>query len=274
MSLREQLPSEIKSILRYLYYFPIDTLDFLLGRRDELTPPRRMNLAGDGDFKEKGREFFKYFVELGGLSPGDIILDAGCGIGRMAVPLTGYLTTGRYEGFDIIAKEIEWCMEKIGTKHPNFHFQCADVYNKSYNPDGRFKASEYKFPYADESFTFLFMTSVFTHMIPEEMENYFSEIARVLKKKGRCLVTFFLLNRESSDLIEQRKSHLDFRFEGKGFRTISETKPEEAIAFDEVYVRNLFTKNGFELSTPIQYGSWCGRAVFLSFQDIVIAVKR
>ena len=60
------------------------------------------------------------------------------------------------------------------------------------------------------------MSSVFTHMIPVEMENYLSEVSRVLKKKGKCLITYLLLNCESSDLIEQRRSKLDFRFEGKG----------------------------------------------------------
>lgn len=64
MSIREQLPPEIKSKLRYLYYLPIDTIDYLLGKRDELTPPRKLNLAGDGDFKEKGREVFRYFVDF------------------------------------------------------------------------------------------------------------------------------------------------------------------------------------------------------------------
>jgi SAM-dependent methyltransferase len=107
MSIREQLPPEIKSKLRYLYYLPIDTIDYLLGKRDELTPPRILKLAGDGDFKEKGREVFRNFVDLCDITSNDLVLDVGCGIGRMAVPLTSYLTTGKYEGLDIIPQEIE-----------------------------------------------------------------------------------------------------------------------------------------------------------------------
>ncbi len=183
--IKQSMPRPIKSIMQKIYYFPADTIDSLLGRRDELTPPKGINFAGAGDFKEIGGEFLQYFIELGELKPNGKVLDVGCGIGRMAVPLTNYLTDGgTYEGFDIVADGINWCRKEISPKYPNFHFQSADIYNKEYNPKGKYKASEYKFPYGDESFDFVFLTSVFTHTLPNDMENYFSEIARVLKRGG------------------------------------------------------------------------------------------
>ena len=42
-------------------------VDFLLGRRGELVPPRYLNFAGDGDFEAAGDEFLRYFVEFGRL---------------------------------------------------------------------------------------------------------------------------------------------------------------------------------------------------------------
>lgn len=51
-------------------------------------------------------------------------------------------------------------------------------------------------------------------------------------------------NRESLDLREQRRSKLDFRLEGKGFRTISESTPESAVAFNEEYVQGINAKKG------------------------------
>ena len=120
------------------------------------------------------------------------MLDIGCGIGRMAVPLTRYLNEqGSYEGFDIVAEGIDWCTKKITPKYPRFSFHLADVYSQKYNPEGTFSASEYPFPFKDESFDLVFLTSVFTHMLPPDVENYMKEISRVLKRNGSCLITFF-----------------------------------------------------------------------------------
>lgn len=152
------------------------------------------------------------FKKIGKYRSVRVGLHAGCGIGRMAVPLTGYLSAeGSYEGFDIVPEGVRWCQENITPKYPNFRFQIADVHNDRYHPEGSQKASEYRFPYADGSFDFVFLTSVFTHMLPQDMENYLSEISRILRSGGRCLITFFLLNAESLKLIEMGASDLDFQ---------------------------------------------------------------
>lgn len=259
-----------------IYYYSLDFIDLLLGRRDELIPKRRMSASvGDGDFKERGEEFFRYFIELGGLKPTDRILDAGCGVGRMAVPLTTYLDKdGSYEGFDIVAGGINWSTKTITSKYPNFRFQLADIYNSSYNPKGGYKASEYKFPYENESFDFVFLTSVFTHMLPMDIENYLSEITRVLKRGGKCFITFFLLNAESVKLIEAKLSTLDFKYTFEEYSTISKNAPESAVAYNEYLIKKLYEKYGLTMAEPIHYGSWCGRKEYLSYQDIVLAVKK
>ena len=84
-------------------------------------------------------------------------------------------------------KGIAWCQENITPKHPNFRFQVADIRNKEYNSGERFAASEYEFPYEDASFDFVLLTSVFTHLLPNEVENYLSEIQRVLAPGGGVL---------------------------------------------------------------------------------------
>lgn len=243
--------------------------------RDELTPSKKMNLSiGGGDFKKIGDMFRQYFIEFGELKPNEKVLDVGCGVGRMAVPLTEYLDKrGSYEGFDIVAEMINWCIEKITPKYPNFNFQLADIYNKHYNPKGRYKASEYKFPYENESFDFVFLTSVFTHMLPQDMENYFYEIVRVLKKDARCLITFFLLNADSLKLIDAKLSPLNFKYDVGGCRTTDKNEPETAISYDESYIRGLYNKYGLNIKEPIYYGNWCGRDNFLSYQDIIIAQR-
>lgn len=242
--------------------------------RDPLVPPRSMIFIGDGDFKKTGDEFKRYFIEIGGLQPHHRILDVGSGIGRMAAPLTSYMSAqGEYHGFDIVLKGIEWCRKEISSRYPNFHFLHADIQNMAYNPDGVYQAVSYQFPYETESFDFVFLTSVFTHMFPADMENYLKEIARVLKKNGRCFITYFLLNVESEKLIHSDLSSQKFIYDLNGCFTTDKDNPEWAIAFKEKAIRDLFAKNGLDIAEPITYGSWCGRKNFLSYQDIVLGTK-
>jgi len=244
------------------------------GSSPKLLPPKSLQRYIGGAYKEVGAEFFGYLTGLCGLQPDDVVLDVGCGSGRMALPLTDYLHgEGRYAGFDISEKAIAWCKENITQSHPNFVFEVADIQNSFYNPKGKFKSSEFPFPYPDASFDVVFLTSVFTHMFPPDVKHYLHEIARVLKPGGQCLTTFFLLNDESSKLTKARKGTLNFEHEGPGYRTTDKKRPEAAIAYPEAFVRDLHAECGLALQEPIRYGSWCGRPQYLSFQDILISAK-
>lgn len=272
--LKRHLPSRLKKTLRLFYCYSIDFAESILGLRDEFTPPRSKIFVGDASFRKPGEEFLRYFLELGGLKPDERVLDVGCGIGRMAVPLTRYLSPrGEYRGFDIVKEGIDWCQGRISPKFPNFHFQLLDIYNRNYNPGGTLRAHECRFPCETGYFDFVLLTSVFTHMLPADMENYFSEIARVLKRGGRCLITFFLLNAGSRSLIASGESKLDFRYEIDGTLTVDERTPEAAVAYDENRIRMTHEKYGLRITEPIRFGSWCGRRHYLSYQDIVVAVK-
>lgn len=236
-----------------------------------MVPPRSKIFVGDGDFEKIGFEFFNYFLSLCSLKPGASVLEVGSGVGRMAIPLTGYLKYGRYEGIDIVPAGIKWCRENITKKFANFNFIHADIKNKLYNPKGKINAENFKFPFPDESFDFVFLTSVFTHMLPKEVENYIVEISRTMKKKGNALITFFLLNSHSISYVNTKGN----RFCGKieNHRIIDPNIPEAAIAFEEDYIKTLLKRNRLKIEDPIYYGSWCKREDSLSAQDILIVKK-
>jgi SAM-dependent methyltransferase len=251
-----------------------DLFSFAKRWRLVLPPTRLTMIYGTSDIKtflKNGEDFYRDSLEIGNLRPTENVLDIGCGIGEKTRPLVGYLN-GRYEGVDIIKVGVDWCRKNISSKHPNFHFQLIDVYSNFYNPKGKYKASEYKFPFKDESFDFIYLGSVFTHMLPADVENYVFEIARMLKKRGRCLATFFLLNNESQELIQAGKSTLAFKYALDGHLTISKEQPEAAICYDEGYALKLFERAGLVTRAPI-YGSWCERKTFRIYQDYVLGVK-
>lgn len=247
---------------------------------EELLPPERMlgMFGGARSFKQEGQRLVRYFKEACDLKPDDHVLEVGCGVGRIAIALTGYLTAqSRYEGLDIVAARINWCKENISPRWPNFTFQLADISNTASNPQGIISAKDYTFPYGDEEFDFAFLISVFTHMLPADVEHYLAEITRVLRKGARCLISFCLLNDESLKLIEEGKSK-ELRHVLQNYRLASMEVPERLVAYNEDFVVGLYEHVGLEIERPFHYGNWVGREKpenqdYMFAQDFIVAQR-
>lgn len=230
-------------------------------------------IGSTDDFITTSMEFIGYFVNIADLKPTDSVLDIGCGMGRMAYTLAYYLApTTRYEGFDIMKPLIGWAQENITSRFPNFNFQRVDIYNQLYNPDGTLGAAEFLFPYEDESFDFVFLGSVFTHIPANEVRHYLEEIHRVLKPGGRCLCTFFLHNEESAGLIAAGKSLANLVYEIDDYFATSLDLPEQFTGFKEELLLEWIRDRGFTVQGKY-YGLWCGRKEFTSYQDILVLKK-
>jgi SAM-dependent methyltransferase len=275
---RRVLPLRVRATLRQGYDTAEEMAERVLGRNLPLTPPARLMFVGSNrrEYRRDGRTWVDTFIRVAGLQPGERVLDAGCGVGRMAVPLTGYLQGGSYEGFDIVGSGIEWCQREITSRFPNFRFQHADVHNPEYNPGGTQRATEYRFPYPSKSFDFVFLTSVFTHMLPAEAGNYLGEVHRVLRTGGRCLITFFLLDTEAEARIRAGNVpvHRRFAHEVDECQVADPAVPEAAVAYPEAVMRRLYEAAGLRIEEPVLSGGWSGRPSASGHnQDIVLAWK-
>ncbi len=272
-ALGRYLPPSLRSLFRNSWYLLGDVANRLRGA-DELTPLVSRSLVGFGDFKRIGKIFEHYLVVLGHLEPQHKMLDVGCGIGRIAVPLTGYLAApGEYWGLDVSRRGIDWCVRKITPRHPSFHFLWCDVYSKEYNPAGSCRARDYRFPFETGTFDFVCAISLFTHMLRPDLERYVAEAARVTKPGGRLFATFFLLNDEARSLATDGGEGLLFPHEVEGTWVAETRTPEAAAAHDEADVRGLLASCGFRIEEPVHYGAWCGRPSFVSYQDMIVAVR-
>lgn len=249
-----------------------DAAEAVTTRRKDLLPPRRYRLVGGGDFTAVGRRFVAELVELGDLEPDDAVLDIGCGVGRMAIPLLDHLgPEGRYRGFDVVPEWIRWCTDHVAACHSGFQFTVADIENRKYNPVGRFQASTYRFPYDSESFDVAFATSVFTHLMRDDVDNYVREAARVLSPGGRLLATFHLLNQHTFERMRAGDTAIRFRHGSDGVYVADLSLPELSVAYEEEAVCALYARHGLEIVEPTRYGSWSGNGVRRGRQDLVVA---
>ncbi len=245
-----------------------DAADRVLGRRDALTPPRRLQqLVGDSDFVQTGDEFGALLERLRVLGPEARVLDVGCGAGRIARALAGRLRPpGSYDGFDVMPEAVAWCTQAYRKIRVPFRFAHADIANAVYNPGGAVAATAYRFPYETGAFDLVLATSVFTHLLPETAAHYLAEAARVLAPDGLLFTTWFLLRPEPPAGARFRFTRID-----DGPAAVADPAlPEAAVAYETGWLEAGLAAGGLTLREPPLLGTWTGGAG-TSFQDLVIA---
>ncbi len=272
------LSSNQRFFIRRLYYLPKDTLDSITAKRHKYVPPRGYIYTGSPasaeDYLKQGQQQLQLLKQYTNLKPDHHVLDIGSGIGRTAIALTGYLSkNGAYDGFDVVERGVQWCNSRIGKENPNFKFKYVPLFNDLYNT-ATLKATEFVFPYKDNSVDVAFSFSVFTHMQIEEIQHYFNQINRVLKPGGVCFSTFFLYDNASEEYISTKK---DFSFPVKkdGYRLMNENVKSGNIAIHKEKLSTMLNSENFELLTVVD-GFWKDEVrdtTKLEYQDMVVFKK-
>ena len=170
----------------------LDPLDWLIREiRDlEHLPRYSVRVRSNGVRRQFGGRRFAHFGQVigrllkehAGLVSTSQVLEIGCGCGRTAIALAADLDDARYTGVDIEKVSLNACRENRYLAQKTFNFDHLDVQNDVYNPNGGASARYYNFPFSDAQFDIIFLTSVFTHMLSDDVANYIKEISRMLKK--------------------------------------------------------------------------------------------
>jgi len=265
------LPPQLRLSLRRIWYLLYDLLH-TRERKRQLQPPKGLIYTGSGDFIAVGKKFLGYFIQFANLQVSHDVLDVGSGIGRMAVPLTGFLErTAQYDGFDVVAQGVRWCRKHITPAYPNFHFHHVDLSNDLYKANGE-HASGFVFPFESHRYDRAIVISVFTHMTRPEVAHYLSEIHRVLRQGGIVFATFFILNEQSRAAMRPREFRFDYPLED-GSVLMDPHVVAANVAFEEDALLEDCGRAGFTIK-QVLYGKWSGRkGETLDFQDILILEK-
>lgn len=193
---------------------------------------------GGKNFVRGSRRIYDLLLTYASVTPDSRVLEIGCGCGRIAFALAEQLNDGNYVGMDVEKIALEGAKANLFLYKKGFKFDLLDVKNDAYNPEGKYAASEYIFPYSEKSFDVVFMISVFTHMLTDEVHNYTKEISRLLKPRGRCFLTSFLSDDRNPQF---------FPFRAQQHSYSNEAIPGLAVAYQSAFLVEAFGANGMQL---------------------------
>ncbi|KAA3645140.1 MAG: class I SAM-dependent methyltransferase [Bacteroidetes bacterium] len=283
----------IKKLILKLY--PILDKIFLKVDKSQIRRTKNIRLIPGANHRKGGKVSYAEWAHVIGVfqtviyqtieqKAGNNILDIGCGTGLLGIASEPFTyQNGSYTGIDVMKHDIKFCLKNYNAS--NYKFIHFDVANPTYaaNQDKEFKA----WPIENESKDLVTALSVWTHLCEEDAKFYFNEIARVLKKNGKAIITFFYLDERYEDSLAIRKdekgrfhstNQMKWIYDTKAYKskdwftTSWSNNPEEAIAINKNGIEILTRESGLNL---IKYypGNWKEQAGTY-FQDILVFEKK
>ncbi len=254
-AMRRILPSASRLTYNPLFRVVVDSFDLLpklFYRELAAIPPNHMRIrvgVGNRIFANQviyltGPKDFWMHAFHGGLCRLDsTVVDIGCGCGRYAHPLRDYHFKserffGKYVGIDIDEEMLDWCRRHYDSAR--FSFFRSNHSSKAYRGAANGN-SHYRIPLEGESADFVFSTSLFTHLLEEQLINYCRESFRVLKPGGHMAMACFCLDYPPPTYGGRHT----FRHRVSNAYLESLEVPEAAVAYREEFLLRVAREAGF-----------------------------
>ncbi|HYF20663.1 MAG TPA: class I SAM-dependent methyltransferase [Ramlibacter sp.] len=189
------------------------------------------------------RNFWYYMFERGLADLDSHIVDIGVGCGRYAHHLRDYdfkgdKFKGRYTGIDIDDEMLGWCKSHFDAGR--FEFLKSTHTSAAYR-NGSGGKGFYAIPLPDASADLVFSTSLYTHLLEEELRNYTQEAFRVLRPGRHMAMYVFCLDFPPPTFTTRHT----FAHRMGPAAVESLANPEAAVAYESAYLLSLCRELGF-----------------------------
>jgi len=171
------------------------------------------------------------------------IVDIGVGCGRYAHHLRDYefkgqRFAGHYYGIDIDDEMLAWCRNKFDAGR--FSFIKSSHQSATYlNQDS--DRSFFRIPLDDGAVDLVFSTSLYTHLLEEELRNYTNEAYRILGDGKAMAMYTFCIDYPPPTLNDRHT----FSHTMGAARVESIKNPEAAVAYESAFLIEMCKQAGF-----------------------------
>lgn len=116
------------------------------------------------------------------------LLDMGCGTKLSQAAIQFSKPFGRYVGIDLTPEMIDVLQHKF----PGNEYHHIDLYNEMYNTEGAPLSNASRLPLEEQSFDYICLYSVFTHLEPKDFSLMLQLMRRYIKPNGKIIFSLFI----------------------------------------------------------------------------------
>lgn len=190
-------------------------------------------LSEDDKYLESIKEQLDHLSDNFNFKSNTVILDFGCGQGRLANGLQAQNRPFKsYYGIDTHKKSVDWCNKWLTKYNSKFNFIHVPASNARYN---RQADSLKSLPFGKNTFDLIFLNSVFSHMLTDDVIFYLNEFNRTIKDNGVLYITAFV----EENVPEVQENPENYIGSNKGSL--------HRVRFEKKFFLSLFEKTGFSI---------------------------